>query len=92
MDDLEDVVEVVRHAACELASRFHLLALAQRRLVAQLLGDVDTSHHRSAARHLAARDFIVAAVVTGARRHQPVGRLGVEFQRLEQRTRGRRPV
>jgi hypothetical protein len=59
--------------------------LAQGRLVAQLLGDVDAAHHRSAARHLAARDLVVAAIVARARRHQAVGRLGAKLQRLEQR-------
>jgi hypothetical protein len=92
LDDLEDVVEVVRHAAGELARRLHLLALAQRRLVAQLFGDVDAAHHRSAARHLAARDLVVASVVARTRRHLAVGRLGAKLQRLEQRAHGRRSV
>ena len=47
----QQIVEVVRDAAGQLADRLHLLALAQRRLVTQLLGHVDGAHHRAAAGH-----------------------------------------
>ena len=39
-DDLQQVVEVVRHAAGEMADRFHLLGLAHHGLGAQPGGDV----------------------------------------------------
>ena len=84
LDDLEDVVEVVRHAAGKLTGRLHLLALPQRHLVAQLLGDIDEANDRTAARHLAARHLMVAAVIRGAHRQRPARCLDAEFQRLEQ--------
>ena len=92
LDDLQDVVEVVRHAAGELAGRLHLLALPQRRLVAQLLGDVDAANDRAAARHLAARDLVVAAVIRDAHRQRAAGCLDAELQRLEQRAHRRQAV
>ncbi len=89
LDDLQDVVEVVRHAAGELADRLHLLALPKRRVVAQLLGHVDAAHHGAAARHLAARDLVVAALVGDARRGLRLLLRLTEAQGLQQRP-GRR--
>ena len=92
LDDLEDVVEVVRHAAGELAGRLHLLALPQRHLVAQLLGDIDEANDRAAARHLAARNLVVATVIRGAHRQRAAGRLDAELQRFEQRAHRRQAI
>ncbi len=52
-DDGEQIVEVVRDTAGELADRLHLLRLPQRFLAAAALGDVDQLRHR-------ARDVAVA--------------------------------
>ena len=46
-DDGQEVVEVVRDAAGELADGFHLLRLAQRFLALAALGDVDRLGHRA---------------------------------------------
>ena len=86
-NDLQDVVEVVRHAAGELAGRFHLLALAQRRLVMQLLRDVDAAHHRAATRHLAAIDLVVASVMGDANDRGALRGHGAEIERQKQRPR-----
>ena len=93
LDDLKDVVEVVRHAAGELAGRLHLLALPQRHLVAQLLGDVDAANDRTATRHLAARDLVVATVIRArAPSASRPERLDAELQRLEQRAHRRQAL
>ena len=46
-DDGQEIVEIVRDAAGELADRFHLLRLAQRFLALAALGDVDGFRHRA---------------------------------------------
>ena len=46
-DDGQEVVEVVRDAAGQLADGFHLLRLAQRFLALAALGDVDRFRHRA---------------------------------------------
>ena len=43
-DDGEDVVEVVRHAAGELADRLHLLGMADAFLGGDLVGEVAVEH------------------------------------------------
>ena len=45
-DDGEQIVEVVRHAARQLADRLHLLRLREFGLQRLLLGDVDQIEHR----------------------------------------------
>ena len=46
-DDGQEIVEIVRHAAGQLADRFHLLRLPQRFLALAALGDVDGLRHRA---------------------------------------------
>ena len=46
-DDGQEIVEIVRDAAGELADRFHLLRLPQRFLALAALGDVDGLRHRA---------------------------------------------
>ena len=46
-DDGQQIVEIVRDAAGQLADRFHLLRLAQRFLALAALGDVDGFRHRA---------------------------------------------
>ena len=46
-DDGQEIVEIVRHAAGQLADRFHLLRLAQRFLAPAAFGDVDGLRHRA---------------------------------------------
>ena len=54
-DDGQEVVEVVRDAAGQLADRLHLLRLAQRFLALAALGDVDGLRHRAGDRCRAGR-------------------------------------
>ena len=83
-DDLQDVVEVVRHAPGELARGLHLLALPQGRLVPQLLGYIDASHHRATTRHLAARYLVFTPLLRNTRGQRPVRRLDLKVQWFEQ--------
>ena len=89
LDDLQDVVEIVRHAAGQLADRFHLLALPERRLVAQLFGDVDAPYDRATVGHVAARDLVLLPVVRNPRRQQAADRGLAELQGRQQGPHGR---
>ena len=46
-DNGKEIVEIVRHAAGQLADRLHLLRLAQRFLALAALGDIDGFRHRA---------------------------------------------
>jgi hypothetical protein len=68
VDDLQHIVEVMRHAAGQLAHRFHLLRLAQRFLGLVALGDL-------------AADALLQRVVQIAQRHldaAPLGDVGLD--------------
>ena len=59
-DDGEKIVEVMRHAAGQLAHRLHLLGLGEFGFQCLLFGDIDQIKHR-AARHGAGEQFRHAA-------------------------------
>jgi hypothetical protein len=75
-----------------VAGRFHLLALAQCRLVAQLLGDIDATHDGAAARHLPSIDFVFTAIVRHPHHRHSVGRRGAEIEWPEKGASSRRAL
>jgi len=89
LDHLQDVVEVMRHATGQLADGLHLLSLAQCRLVAQFLRDVDAPYDRAAVRHVAARDLILLPIMGDPRRQRSADGALLELERRQQRSHGR---
>ncbi len=58
LNDLQDIVEIVRHAAGELSGSLHFLSLAQLRLDSKFVGDVDTADYQTAIGHDAGEDLV----------------------------------
>ena len=83
-DDGEQIVEVMRHAARQLAHRLHLLRLGEFGLQRLLLGDIHQIKHRLAARGM-------GLAKSSAMRSSPPARLGAaQLHRLAGRSRRRR--
>ena len=78
-DDGQEIVEIVRDAAGQLADRFHLLRLAQRFLALAALGDVDGLRHRADDRAVlvAQRAHREVEIALADRQMQP--HLGLDF-------------
>ena len=84
-DDGEQIVEVVRHAAGQLADRLHLLRLGEFGLQRLLLGDVDEIEDHAAAAERAGEQFRHAFFLAGGAQFgggdvvRALRRLGDEF-------------